>query len=188
MKTPKKPETIPVTVTFLEMTSQPAHYAPIPYNRPIALLKARHMPNHFYRYLIDRIGRKWHWVNALRLSDEDLAGKLADPARDIRVLHLDGVPAGMFEVAPLDGGMMELVYFGLMENATGQGIGRWFLGAAIEAAWSRGPQRVVVQTCTLDHPAALPLYQKIGFNPVAQVREEVHPMTLAERAEILARP
>lgn len=182
------PERIPVTVTFLEMPSPPSHYAPIPYNRPIALLKARHMPNHFYRYLLDRIGRKWHWVNALRLSDEDLSGKLADPARDIRVLHLDGVPAGMFELAPIDAETIELVYFGLMENATGQGIGRWFLGAAIEAAWSRGPQRVVVQTCTLDHPAALPLYQKVGFNPVAQVREEVSPMTLAERAEILARP
>jgi GNAT superfamily N-acetyltransferase len=187
MKAEKKPGTIPVTVTFLEMTAPPAHYAPIPYNRPIALLKARHMPNHFYRYLLDRIGRKWHWVNALRLSDEELSSKLADPARDIRVLHLDGVPAGMFEVAPLDEGMMELVYFGLMETATGQGIGRWFLGAAIEAAWARAPQRVVVQTCTLDHPAALPLYQKIGFNPVAQVKEVVRPMSIAERAKILVR-
>jgi len=188
MNMKKKPDPIDVTVTFLEMVAPPAHYPPVPYNRPIALLKARGMPNHFYRYLIDRIGRKWHWVNALRLSDEELAKKLADPARDVRVLHLDGVPAGMFEVAPLDDDMMELVYFGLMENATGQGIGRWFLGAAMEAAWSRSPQRVVVQTCTLDHPAALPLYQKIGFNPVAQVKEVVFPLTSAERAEILVRP
>jgi len=184
----KPAETIPVTVTFLEMAAPPAHYPPLPYNRPIALMKARHMPNHFYRYLMDRIGRKWHWVNALRLSDEEMARKLGDPARDIRVLHLDGVPAGLFEVAPEGENAMELAYFGLMENATGQGIGRWFLGAAIEAAWASKPHKVVVQTCTLDHPAALPLYQKMGFSPVAQVKEDIVPLTLSERAEILARP
>ncbi len=181
-------EAIAVTVTFLEMPVPPAYYPALPYNRSIALLKARQMPNHYYRYLMDRIGRKWHWVNALRLSDEDLTKKLSDPARDIRVLHLDGVPIGLFEVAPYGPGVMELAYFGLMESATGQGLGRWFLGAAIEAAWASGPEKVLVQTCTLDHPAALPLYQKMGFSPVAQVKEDVVPLTLGERAELLVRP
>lgn len=182
-----KPATIDVTVTFLEMPAPPAHYPPVPYNRSIALLRARNAPNHFYRYLIDRIGRKWHWVNALRLSDEELAKKLAEPERDLRVLNLDGVPIGMFEIAPIDEETLELVYFGLTEQATGQGIGRWFLGAAIEAAWARGPRRVVVQTCTLDHPAALPLYQKMGFRPLAQVKEVVHPMSMEERSDAVMR-
>lgn len=184
----KRPEPIAVTVTFLEMSAPPSSYPPLPHNRPVALLKARDMPAHFYRYLMDRIGRKWHWVNALRMSDAELTEKLAEESRDIRVLHLDGVPVGMFEVAPQGPDAVELVYFGLTEAATGQGLGRWFLGAAIEAAWSTGPDRVTVQTCTLDHPAALPLYQKMGFSPVAQVKETVHPMTLDERAAILVRP
>jgi len=181
-------EPIDVTVTFLEMMAPLAHYPPLPYNRNVALLRAKGVPNHYYRYLIDRIGRKWNWVNALRLSDETLAGKLADPERDIYVLHIDGVPAGMFEVAPHEEGTVELVYFGMMEQATGQGIGRWFLGAALQHAWSRKPASVRVQTCTLDHPAALPLYQKMGFDPVGQVSETVYPLTMAERAEVLARP
>lgn len=184
----KRPDPIAVTVTFLEMTAPPAHYPPLPHNKGVALLKARAIPTHYYRYLMDRIGRKWHWVNALRLSDGELEKKLADPARDIRILHLDGVPVGMFEVAPQPPDAIELVYFGLMETATGQGLGRWFLGAAVEAAWSRHPDRVTVQTCTLDHPAALPLYQKMGFSPVAQVGETVHPMTLDERAAVLVKP
>ena len=181
------PEPIDVTVTFLEMEAPPSHYAALPHNKQVALLRARGMPAHFYRYLIDRVGRKWHWVNALRLSDAELGKKLAEPAREIRVLHLDGVPVGLFELAPQQPDAVELVYFGLTEAATGQGLGRWFLGAAIEAAWAMNPARVTVQTCTLDHPAALPLYQKMGFAPVAQVKETVHPMTLAERADILAR-
>jgi GNAT superfamily N-acetyltransferase len=179
---------IPVTVTFLAMQKPPAHYPPAPLNKQIALLRTKNIPLHFYRYLIDRVGRKWHWVNALREDDATLEAAINKPGRDIRVLYLDGVPSGFFDIRPHLPHSAELGYFGLTERATGKGIGRWFLGAAIEAAWSQGPRRVTVQTCTLDHPAALPLYQKLGFEPVGQSGEVVLPMPLKERAEILARP
>ena len=102
------------------------------------------------------------------------------------MLYLDGVPSGFFEIAALSD-HAELSYFGLMDHATGQGLGRWFLGAAIEAAWATGASKVKVQTCTLDHPAALPLYQRLGFNAVAQAREAVLPMTPQERWQSVAR-
>jgi GNAT superfamily N-acetyltransferase len=178
---------IPVTVTFLEMTAPPGHYPPLPVGRQIALLKTRNIPLHYYRYLMDRVGRKWHWVNALRLSDEELAEGLAAPGRDVRVLYLDGAPAGFFDLKPHLPESVELAYFGMMEQAMGQGIGRWFLGAAIEAAWSTSPTFITVQTCTLDHPAALPLYQKLGFSPVGQSRELVRPMSFDERAASVMR-
>lgn len=181
-------EDIDVTVTFLEMHVPPAYSPPLPYYRQIALLKTKDIPLHFYRYLIDRVGRKWHWVNVLRLTDEELAAGIHREDRDIRVLYLDGAPAGFFEVKPHLPEEVELASFGMMEHATGQGIGRWFLGAAITAAWSHGPKRVTVQTCTLDHPAALPLYQKLGFAPVAQKKEIVHPLTFAERSASVMRP
>jgi GNAT superfamily N-acetyltransferase len=179
---------IAVTVTFLEMAAPPASYPPLPYNRQIALLRAKDIPLHFYRYLTDRVGRKWHWVNVLRLSDEELSATLHREDRDIRVLYLDGAPAGFFDIKPHLPDEAELAYFGMMEHATGQGIGRWFLGAAIAACWSHGPKRVTVQTCTLDHPAALPLYQKLGFEPVAQKPEVVHTLTFAERSASVMRP
>jgi GNAT superfamily N-acetyltransferase len=182
-----QPDRIAVTVTYLEMAAPPAYYPPLPVGRQIALLKTRNIPLHFYRYLMDRIGRKWHWVNALRLSDEELAEGLALPGRDIRVLYLDGAPAGLFDLKPHPPETVELAYFGIMEHAMGQGIGRWFLGAAIDAAWTTSPTTVAVQTCTLDHPAALPLYQKLGFSPVGQSREMVKPMSFAERAESVMR-
>ncbi|HHZ08136.1 MAG TPA: GNAT family N-acetyltransferase [Rhizobiales bacterium] len=178
---------VEVTVTFLEMASPPVHYPPLPYGRQIALLKTRNIPLHFYRYLQDRIGRKWHWVNILRLSDEELSAKIHAPGRDIRVLYLDGAPAGFFDLKPEPGGPLELAYFGMMEQAMGQGLGRWFLGAAIEAAWSHHPTVVTVQTCTLDHPAALPLYQKLGFSPVGQTKEMVVPLSFTERSTSVMR-
>lgn len=189
MKKPaEQPEAIPVTVTFLEMTRPPATYAHPPMNRHLALIKTRDMPLHYYRYLNDRVGRKWHWVNVLRMSDEELAAKIHAPGRDIRVLYLEGVPAGFFDIDPHQPDETEIAYFGMMEHATGLGLGRWFLGAAIEAAWATGPKQIVVQTCTLDHPAALPLYQKLGFSPVGQQKEMVSPLPFDERAKSVMRP
>jgi GNAT superfamily N-acetyltransferase len=181
------PQEIPVTVTFLEMDAPPARYTPLPYNRNVALLKIRNVPRHYYRYLLDRVGRHWHWVNALRLSDEELEKGLAMPGRDIRVLHVDGVPSGFFDLKPDLPDAVEIAYFGMMPHVTGSGLGRWFLSAAIEAAWAQEPRRVTVQTCTLDHPAALPLYQKLGFSPVDQAQEIVTPLTMTERAAIVMR-
>ena len=182
-----QPDHIAVTVTYLEMAAPPAYYPPLPVGRQIALLRTRNIPMHFYRYLMDRVGRKWHWVNALRLSDEELGESLASPGRDIRVLYLDGAPAGFFDLKPHLPETVELAYFGIMEHALGQSVGRWFLGAAIDAAWSTAPDTVTVQTCTLDHPAALPLYQKLGFSPVGQSREVVRPMGYDERAASVMR-
>lgn len=178
---------VEVTVTHLEMTAPPAHYPPLPAGRQIALLRARDIPLHFYRYLQDRVGRTWTWVNALRMDDQELAERLHAPDRDIRVLYLDGAPAGFFELAAHLPEKVEIAYFGMMEHATGQGFGRWFLGAAIEAAWSYKPGKVFLQTCTADHPAALPLYQKMGFSPVSQSHETLVPLSKAERARLVTR-
>lgn len=181
-------QSIPVTVTFLEMAAPPSRYPPLPMNKQIALMRVREVPLHFYRYLLDRVGRKWNWVNGLRLDDDELVAELHLPDRDLRVLYLDGAPAGFFDIKPHLPREAELAYFGMMEHAIGQGLGRWFLGAAIEAAWSHKPARVSVQTCTMDHPAALPLYQKFGFSPVGQKNEIVHTMTFAERSASVMRP
>ncbi len=179
-------EPIEVTVIHLEMTVPPVRLPPLPLGQNVALLRAENMPRHFYRYLMDRVGRKWHWVNALRLSDEALDARLADPERSITTLFLDGAPAGFFEIWR-NADSAEIHFFGLMPHATGRGLGRWFLGAAIQAAWATKPTLVSVETCTLDHPAALPLYQRLGFTPVGQRKETITPLSSSERHEIVMR-
>ena len=84
----------------------------------------------------------------------------------IGVLHVGGVPAGYFEVAVRGKGTTELAYFGLISDFHGLGLGKWFLSEAVNACWTSGePSRVTVETCTLDGAAALPLYQRMGFEP-----------------------
>ena len=53
----------------------------------------------------------------------------------------------------------------------GQRLGPYLLTKAVDIAWSREPERLTVNTCTLDHPKALPMYQRFGFQPIA--RKEV---------------
>jgi GNAT superfamily N-acetyltransferase len=175
------------TVTHLRMERAPQHYPPAPSKPPLALLKCRSMPLHYYRYLYDRVGRAWHWTAALTLSDKDLAERLASPRTDIRVLHVDGCPGGFFELRVLSGKECRLVHFGLMEHAMGRGLGRWFLGSAVRAGWEHQPRILSVETCTLDHPAALPLYQKMGFAPVWRREETVAELTPEARAAILSK-
>jgi len=58
-------------------------------------------------------------------------------------------------------------YFGLVPEAMGRGLGSFLLQTAVHMAWDRPDvARVTINTNSLDHPRALPLYQKVGFVPV----------------------
>jgi GNAT superfamily N-acetyltransferase len=70
----------------------------------------------------------------------------------------------------------ELSYFGLMPDFIGRGLGTWLLGTAIETAWARPIERLWVHTNTLDHPRALPNYQRQGFTPYAQEKSLIEPI------------
>ena len=51
-----------------------------------------------------------------------------------------------------------------MPNAVGQGLGRALLNQALAQVWDGADvTSVTINTCTLDHPRALALYQSAGF-------------------------
>lgn len=166
----KKRKTI---VTHLEMLAEP-RLPPCP--RPLgkfALMHAENPPVHFYRYLYDAVGRDYFWVNRKRLSDEALARIIQDPEVAIYVLYCGGTPAGYFEIDFRSMPCAELSFLGLMPEHIGSGIGSFMLREAILTAWAHGPERLIIQTCTLDHPRALPLYQRMGFSPCGQEEVEL---------------
>ena len=154
---------VDVTITHLRQTARPA-YAPQPRpNRKLSILRAGKPPLHFYRYLYDLVGGPWHWVSRKRLSDADLAAIIESDAVHLYVLYVDGVPGGMAELDAGEAPVAYIRFFGLAPEFIGQGLSRFFLSNAIDLAWSLGPNEVRIETCTLDHPAALALYQKFGF-------------------------
>jgi GNAT superfamily N-acetyltransferase len=158
--------TVETVVTYLSLDAPPAHLPPMPATPRLALMKAEKIPVHFYRYLYGTVGGQWLWVERLQFDDDALGRKIHREGIDISVLYANGSPAGYYEIDFRSPERTNLAYFGLMPEWTGFRIGPWLLGTAIGAAFSKGAGEVTVNTCTLDHPAALPLYQKLGFRPV----------------------
>jgi GNAT superfamily N-acetyltransferase len=163
------PGTLDVTITHLEMTAPPRAPSPPPPPQKIAVLRAEAIAIPFYRFLYDAVGREWIWYERRRLDDAALAAIVHHAANDIFVLYVGGQPAGYVEFdrrALPDA--IDMSYFGLAPAFIGRGLGRWFLSWSIAEAWRHSPRRLVVNTCTLDHPKALGLYQRAGFVPTRQ--------------------
>ena len=175
-----KPQPLKAHVTQLEMTAPPKISLAVPVNLQTAVIRTSDIPLHFYRYLYRQVGKRWHWYNRLRLSDEQLSEIIHHPRVSVTVLYINGAPAGFFELSKESEYLTELSYFGLFEHAIGLGIGKWFLLQALYAAWQDMPRKVTVTTNTLDHPRALQLYQMMGFAPVATSEAIVQPMTEQE--------
>ncbi|MDE0725160.1 MAG: GNAT family acetyltransferase [Alphaproteobacteria bacterium] len=155
----------PVMITYLEMTQRPSLPQIIPKARKYALLGAHEMTVGFYRYLYDAVGRPWYWTDRKRLSDQELAVIIEDDGVEIYVLYIGGAPAGFYELDARQMPTVDLAYFGIMPDYIGLGLGPYLLVQAIDMMWQKEPDRVTVNTCTLDHPKALPLYQRMGFQP-----------------------
>ncbi len=163
------PASIDTVVTFLEMKARPGQHVPAPSNLKILLLRAEQPPVHFYRYLYDNVGRGLYWIDRKMMSDEQLAAAIHAEGVSLHVLYVSGVPAGYFELARrADEDTVDIAYFGLIADFHGRGLGKWLLHEAINAAWNMGPARIAVETCTLDAPHALALYQRLGFVPFAR--------------------
>lgn len=145
-------------------------------NGRMMLLKLNKPPVHFYRYLYETVGKAHVWVERRRQTDEILALIVQHEQVDIFVLYCDGAPAGYFELDFRKAPHAELAYFGLIPDVIGRGLGIFLLSTAIETAWSKPIERLWVHTNTLDHPRALPLYQKLGFVPYAQERSSIVPI------------
>jgi GNAT superfamily N-acetyltransferase len=154
---------LPVTITYLEMKEPPTGSAPdLPAGT--TMRRAAQPTVSFYRYLYDTVGEPWLWGDRRRLAPEELLAVIRDPAVEIFVLYVAGVPAGYVELDRRQPPDVEIAYFGLLPEFIGRGLGRLLLAWAVDRAWSSRPARVWLHTCTLDHPRALSVYQRGGFS------------------------
>ncbi len=162
-------------VTHLEMLSPPAYPAE-PTPKDALILHAKPPTVAYYRFLYDTVGANWMWWERRKMSDDALRAIVQHPLVEVHVLHVGGVPAGYAELDRRSANQVELAYFGLMPEFIGRGLGGWLLRRAVMLAWDHGsprPSRVWVHTCDLDHPSALPLYQRVGFRPFKEEIEIV---------------
>ncbi len=159
-----------VTVSFMRLDAKPEpRWSALPAGTRLDL--APRLSVSAYRDLYDRVGGPWLWWLRRMMPEPMLARLLADPAVAIYRLWQGNAVLGFFELDATSWPDVNLSYFGLLPEAIGQGLGFSLLGAAIEQVFSGPVRGMTVNTCTADHPRALPNYQRAGFRIMRQVRE-----------------
>lgn len=152
------PGHVGAVVTFLEMTERP-NPRPFP-PAPLRLQKWADPDPAKYRTLFERVGGRWLWYSRLAMDDAALRANM----REVHaVLDPRGVEVGMIELDFNQEGACLIRFLGLVPELAGKGHGQWLFAQVMALAWRGGVGRVIVNTCTLDHPAALPAYLKAGF-------------------------
>ena len=163
------------TVTYLEMVSYPKHLIltkPEKLNAEIKLVVEPTVD--FYRYLYNTVGEKWTWIERRLLDDSNLQKLIRSSNVEIYILYVDDNVAGFGEIGwDTASNGSEIKYFGLMPEYIGKRLGPYFLNNIINIAWRRNPVRLRVNTCDLDHPSALRVYQKSGFNILEEIVEKL---------------
>jgi GNAT superfamily N-acetyltransferase len=156
---------IAAVVTHLEMTERPILRRERHIEGAWTLRRVEHPEPDWFRELYLRVGEQWLWFSRVKMSDSELADIIRSPRVEVHVLVCDGREEGLLELDFRQTGQCELVFFGVTQKLIGGGAGQWLMKRALELAWSRPVKRVWVHTCTFDHPAALPFYQRSGFRP-----------------------
>jgi GNAT superfamily N-acetyltransferase len=167
---------IPVKTYCMEMTKKPV-IQEVDLNEDFLILRAEKPTIDFYKFLFISLGKEWGWTSRLLLTEEELKREIEDPLIEIYVLYHKGVPAGYFELNKRKKSEVNLSYFGLFREFIGKGLGKKFISFVLNKAWSSNPEKVILNTCEYDHPAALPLYLKIGFKiDHEEIRKEIYPV------------
>lgn len=160
------PGHVGTVVTFLEMRDRP-RARPVP-DSPLRLIRWRDVDPEKYRQLFRRVGGRWLWYSRLAMDDETL---LANVGEVHAVLDPRGVEVGMLELDFREPGECLIRFLGLVPELAGKGHGKWLFAQTLSLAWRKGVERVRVNTCSLDHPAALPSYLKAGFSAYGRALE-----------------
>lgn len=169
---------VDVTRTHLELRTLAALRPAAAPALPVRLQCLRPLGAPDYRALYILVGEHLFWRDRLVWSDEELDAYLDSPHVHVWQLSVAERTAGYFELQHHDTGAVEVMYFGLAPAFIGRGLGGWLLTRAVKEAFALGGERVILNTCTLDAPQALPNYLARGFSIV---REERYLLELPER-------
>ncbi len=155
--------TVDVTRQFLEITSPGGLSGKRCARSGVRVARIEPPVPSLNRFFYTAIGGEYYWLDRRPWTLAEWGRQLATPGLETWVLTDEGVPAGYFELERLPDDVVEIKYFGLLAEFTGRGLGAHMLTEAVERAFAVGASRVILDTCSLDHPGALAHYQARGF-------------------------
>ena len=164
--TPLPPGHVGAVVTYLEMNARPP-LRPLPAS-PFRLERWSDPEPARYRLLFERVGARWLWYSRLLMDDAKLRSETGEVHA---VVDPAGIEIGMVELDFRNPGEGLIRFLGFVPELAAKGHGAWLLARTLALAWRPGVERVLVNTCTLDHPAALGAYLGAGFIAVGRAFE-----------------
>lgn len=122
-----------------------------------------------YRRLFRAVGERWLWAGHIAKSRDEIAAILDAPEIETwaTVDTVSGIDIGVLQLKYDEATGAELLYFGLVPEAIGKGLGRWLLQTAMARAFTKGARRFWLHTCNFDHPNAIAFYQRAGLKVYA---------------------
>jgi GNAT superfamily N-acetyltransferase len=163
-----------VRVRYLELLQAPAA-APDPIDGECIVLER--LTRADYLALYRRVGEPVLWDQRLRLPPAALEALLAGESLKLYVLRsASGHAIGLCEFDRAGFPDIELKNFGVVPEMWGHGLGRWLLAVALRCEWDSKPSRIWLHTDNWDHPAALHLYEWVGFRIYAERDEDPGPL------------
>ncbi|HEX8365105.1 MAG TPA: GNAT family N-acetyltransferase [Allosphingosinicella sp.] len=161
------PGHVGAVVTYLETRERPKP-RPAPDAQGLLMVRWREVAPAKYRLLFERVGANWLWYSRLTMDDATLLANVADVHA---VIDRRRIEVGMLELDFREPRQCLIRFLGLVPELAGRGHGKWLFAQTLALAWRPGVERVHVNTCSLDHPAALPSYLKAGFTPYRRAFE-----------------
>lgn len=156
------PGAVPITVTHLVHHGPPVpvRVAPADVRVEPSLVNQAAVSARMYA----QVGEPWSWVDRLSWSGEQWQEWVDTPGFSQWLLVRNGDVAGYAELVTPRSGAVQVAYFGLLPSHVGLGLGGWWLEHVVALAWQQpGTTQVILHTCELDHPSALPNYLARGF-------------------------
>ena len=149
-------------ITFLEMVQRPEIFPTVREGFQIALAEKNWRINlDWYR----RVGEQWTWTDRLKWSEAEWRGYVDSEKLETWIASFQGEECGYFEL-PRENEEVRIALLGLAPESIGKGLGGSLLSKALERAWTQETRRVFLDTCSKDHPNALPNYLSKGFQMI----------------------
>jgi GNAT superfamily N-acetyltransferase len=161
--------TLDVTTTYLEMRSK-SEFRPKNTTQAITTQRVSIPIPELNRFFYIHVGHNHYWYDRLNWSHAQWKQWVDRPEQQTWIIYVQDTPAGYFELEKAKA-TVNIVFFGLLPQFIGQGLGAGALSLAIDKAWEFEAERVTLNTCTLDHPHALVNYQARGFKIYDQKTE-----------------
>ena len=162
-------EQVDVVITYLAMEARPGYPRPhLPTGPASALIGAERPPVWYFLGLYDAVGRAYEWTDKHDGPDGRARRLPARPRGHASTPSC--APAGRTASSCSTAARPSAATSPISASCprrSAAASARFLLQTAVHMAWDRpGTRQVTVNTNTLDHPRALPLYQKAGFAPV----------------------